>query len=889
MKIFHLFFLFFGMGSTIALTLPSGFTLQRSVQGFDLVWSSESIEVRMGASRYEFRFADGTVFGYPREIEGALYLPLTDATHETLESRGPLLEVWLGSKRIDDIAPMSALSASVVSAEVPPVSTPTVSTNPAEKGNFTIRRASYNLSSIALDGYPAPIEVIAEVTDPPQATGKRPLVLFLHGRHSTCYQGGPNGKASIGWPCPQNWLPIPSHKGYRYIADTLASQGYIVISISANGINSQDYNSKDYGTSSRSKLIRHHLSLWVQWNTNGGSPWGDRFKGRVDMNKVVLVGHSNGGEGVHKAAIDASPSDPYKIVGLVTYGPTAFGRQVTPDVHSANILPTCDGDVFNLQGQAYVDASRDIAYSEALRTAVISVGANNKYFNTEWTPGLAVAPTWDDSSCRLNSVRLTPQEQQLVGAAYTAALVKLAVNQDATMLPLLDGSNVRPAILGRADVATSAVGGAKNRVLYRVEDAGKPTMRNGMTGLECLGNPIYSGIIAVTDLFTECGYGSFYSSPHWFPISSRPSTWALELLWSNNSGAFVQFSVPLGLRNLTMLDSLDVRIANNVGSSGLSFHLLVADQSGRNATLSTNLTTIESFDRIHARTLRGSLASVRSKVNLGNIVNIFLVAQSATGRVWVLDIAASQARIQMPVVLNLPKLSIETKTFVEADGFKQYKLNIIADRLLTTNASIWIQPSSRNTVAYQLDLVPSKSKVVGSILVDHVGDQIYSFTDYTPTETFFIEAIKGVLRGNYSGSYTIVDDEEVPIVSVNSSIVTAREGRSLRWTFKLSTPTEGKIFYYVPVGPKEGKELTTGDVAPSWLQSVGITTLPTQNDRLSLYSLFLGVRFDYGSRTADLVIPLNDDALTEGNEVVVLQAAYSLESMPILTGIAVDN
>jgi hypothetical protein len=40
--------------------------------------------------------------------------------------------------------------------------------------------------------------------------------------------------------------------------------------------------------------------------------------------------------------------------------------------------------------------SRDIAYSKALQSAVISLGCNHNYFNTEWTPGHAKAPASDD-------------------------------------------------------------------------------------------------------------------------------------------------------------------------------------------------------------------------------------------------------------------------------------------------------------------------------------------------------------------------------------------------------------------------------------------------------------------------------------------------------------
>ena len=37
---------------------------------------------------------------------------------------------------------------------------------------------------------------------------------------------------------------------------------------------------------------------------HGGDPWGGRFQGRVDLDEVVLVGHSRGGEGVERATID---------------------------------------------------------------------------------------------------------------------------------------------------------------------------------------------------------------------------------------------------------------------------------------------------------------------------------------------------------------------------------------------------------------------------------------------------------------------------------------------------------------------------------------------------------------------------------------------------------
>ena len=48
------------------------------------------------------------------------------------------------------------------------------------------------------------------------------------------------GYAYLEWPAQSGRLPIPSYRGYDYVGSILASQGYIVVSISANGISAND-------------------------------------------------------------------------------------------------------------------------------------------------------------------------------------------------------------------------------------------------------------------------------------------------------------------------------------------------------------------------------------------------------------------------------------------------------------------------------------------------------------------------------------------------------------------------------------------------------------------------------------------------------------------------
>jgi hypothetical protein len=545
-------------------------------------------------------------------------------------------------------------------------------------------------------------------------------------------------------------------------------------------------------------------------------------------------------------------------------------------------LPLCDGKVENSQGQFYIDASHDVAYSEALRSAVLVPGANSNYFNMQWTPGMALAKSTDDwpnpydTVCgpNRNGTRLSSREQQAVGLAYTLALVRLASNQDIAMLPLLDGSFVRPEVIGRAEVTTSAVGGARNRVLYRPEDMGMPLLQNGMNGRECVGNA-YSN-----SSYPLCRDGVFggerYSaiSPHFTRAVSRSEAFTLavpivlELEWADRVGAAAQFPVHGIFANFSGLDWIDVRIASDryyfSDRGPPSFELVVIDRNGRNATLQSNLTTIEqwpdvvwnavpsrSATRIHASTLRGSLASVRARVDISGIVAVRVVALFAWGKVWILDMATSQARVRKPKILNLPVISVQSAIVSEGDGLQSYSLNITSDQPLTLPGSIWVTRYTYNILGniedgFQLDLVPGgSSTVMASIVVfNGVRDNLYD--PYRDLENFYlgIESKKGVVTGAYIGSVTVEEDDPNPTFSVVSSNATAIECSNLLWTVELSSPAFYKNIYFAVVKPTNGTELMTDDVDPSWLQKHGqkVPSIAVPLSRLNI-----SIRLDFAT------------------------------------------
>jgi hypothetical protein len=275
-----------------------------------------------------------------------------------------------------------------------------------------------------------------------------------------------------------------------------------------------------------------------------------------------------------------------------------------------------------------------------------------------------------------------------------------------------------------------------------------------MQGNECVG--VVYGNSNKNRTLPLCRDGNLDAAPHWLPITTRPSSQALELRWANHSGATVLFVVNASLHDCSSLDWIDMRIANDPDGTSVNFDLEVLDQSGRNSSLASNLTIVSDWPgladwglaRVHARTLRYSLASVRSQVDVTNIVAIFLVARSNSGRVWVLDVAGTQDKVAIPTGLNLPALSLESLSVKATYGFGVYTMDIITDQPLRAPASIWVQPVGYFigfVDGYQLDLIPSSSTIVAQISVNVTYNDLYpGYTEY-----FLIEAVEGVVTDNY--------------------------------------------------------------------------------------------------------------------------------------------
>lgn len=279
-------------------------------------------------------------------------------------------------------------------------------------GPFTTTSGEYKLPAFIDPDVATELatELWARVYRPVDMSGAPyPVLLFLHGNHATCgrFEGAGPGRFDISvqytftGTCPPGFVVVPNHAGYAYLAERLASWGYIVVSINANrGVNAAPGVSGDRGLNlRRGRLVLKHLQRLSEWNAAGGAPasLGFDVRGTLDFSHLGMLGHSRGGEGVRAAYnLYRDPGSPWParigplgFEGIFEIGPVdgQTSRILDADGTAWNVLlPMCDGDVFNLQGVRPFDRMMLIRTEvPATPKSTFTVwGANHNFYNTEW-------------------------------------------------------------------------------------------------------------------------------------------------------------------------------------------------------------------------------------------------------------------------------------------------------------------------------------------------------------------------------------------------------------------------------------------------------------------------------------------------------------------------
>jgi hypothetical protein len=474
-----------------------------------------------------------------------------------------------------------ALGAPLVS----PLGQPPGANDPGSLGSFAVTTQEYNLGNLAFrptDSVWASsgTELTGEIKAPTDlGNTAHPVVVLLHGRHVTTYDPVTGG-AALEWPATGTRVPIPSYRGYDYLGDVLASQGYVVVSIGANGINARDNNDPfpDLGMTARAQLVERTFGILSDLNRDGvirpraadathpgtdlftdaSSPFGTRFVGKLDLQNIGLMGHSRGGEGVVRAYIlNQALGSPYGIKAVFALAPVDFIGSTINNVPFAVLLPYNDGDVSDLQGAHFFDDSRyNVPGDTGPKFSIEVMGADHNFYNTVWSPGLfpfAGAPagfggTSDDGNSGPPS-RLTEAQQQGTGLAYMSAFFRTYLGGETQFLPILTGDAPPPA---SATVAP-------DRIHIGYLPADDPLDRRDVNRL-----------LTTANLTTNTLGGTVVTSGLTTPTISGPVTREvnrgnqLSLGYSNTLAAFYENDLPVGLRDERAYTDLQFRIGVNL-------------------------------------------------------------------------------------------------------------------------------------------------------------------------------------------------------------------------------------------------------------------------------------------------------------------------------------
>ncbi len=791
---------------------------------------------------------------------------------------------------------------------------PPLAVDPGATGKYPVDETGYDLGNQAvfLPGLGQKSEVVGKVYSPRGALGARPLVIFLHGRHQVCY-GEPTEEPTAPWPCAKGEKPIPSYRGYDGPARALASNGYQVVSISANAVNAYDGGVFDWGAQARAELILDHLALWKKWSTVGGGPFGTKFIGKVNLQNVGLMGHSRGGEGVARAAVlNADRGGQYGIRAVLPLAPTDFARATVPGVAMSVILPYCDGDVSDLQGQKFYDDTRySVTRDAATRSTVTILGANHNFFNTEWTPGQSEAPSDDDwwgedddklAPCGAKYAgRLTAKEQQAVGTAYVAGFFRLQLGHETKLLPLLDGSNAHPASAGRAVVrVVSQAPEASRRDVNRLDKAlPAGAITGSVKATVCAGTDEAARAQADACLKTD----SDSDSPHWTTAAftpNTPTTAVTKVTWTGKNGV-VRLNLTPAQRDVRRYSVLTFRATPDPsGAPKTDLTVRVVDGKGRAAVVPVSAvsdallrmpgTPDRGLPKNLLRTVRIPTSSLKG-IDLRDVRAVELRTDKvASGSVFVSDMAFSTPGLGKSAPARLPRVSASSVgTMQEGDaGTKNVDFWLTLSRPSPRPVSVYAESSgdlgtSVGSVVKHLLFRPGQLKQ--KITVPVTGntrdsfDLVFSLVLSVPQEA---------LLGQSFGNAEVIDDDPTPTLTAGPATAAENAGM-LKFPLKLSAPTDK--FVWLAGELKDGtavigKDFTVpGDDGPAPNPQQGVRVDPP--DR-AVYG-----QIEPGQTTADIEVALVDDKVKEKTETFTVglteEDGADFKLPATLTGTITDN
>lgn len=641
-------------------------------------------------------------------------------------------------------------------------------------------------------------EFAGHIVEPVDAGSRRPLVVFVHGNSMWCHK---DGRPSWQWPCADGAQVVPSYLGFHYAQEVLARQGFSTLSVDVNSVNATTFDAPDKGMAARAELVSKHLAAL-------GSTMPS-----ANPHQVFLVGHSRGGEGVYRTLANGASSSHATIRGALAVAPTNFAESTAHSVPFTTLLSTCDGDVAEHVGQYYTDRALGARRSSRHSTVTLR-GANHRFYNTEWTPGLGTAPIEDDANWRCEGGRLTAEQQRTAFAGMVSAHVRAVLLGDRESRRFAEGRESFASALGlpfRTDVA--AVAGAST-TLWQGNKADTPSATVS-GGTNC--QPI-----AESGPCSQDGDFKWQTMTHWL-IGDGPHAAHYPRGASERALVFAQ---PVSLRGTSSLRARVIVPAYH----GVKVSLRVTDTSGRSADLQT-----ASDDRVCgfpcgdgeetmywpqalAQSVVADLTST-GDVDLSAITRLDLIVDGDDiPELLLLDVESVRKvpwnlpfRPRSSPRIDLPGGGV---TAPEGDAPTTHTVPLTFSPATMSSQRVLVERPWFDGRTPETITVPAGTSVL-PIDVTVPGD-----TTWSPRPVAGRLRVTGygdLMHGIRSVPLTVTQDETAPTLSAQPEHVTAKPGQDMEWKVTIAgePPHEGFTVSAFFVAPDDGEELTVGDVAES--------------------------------------------------------------------------
>lgn len=460
--------------------------------------------------------------------------------------------------------------------------------------SYTAKLEEYNLGKEeykAQSGKIMPFE-IRGVMAMPEGEGTFPLVVVIHGSHA-------NENANLRFDT-----------GFNYLIEKLAQNGYGAVSLDV----SSAYQWK-YGDGDDQEKILHialrHLELLKEANAEGNSKLPLLKEGSLDLDHIILIGHSRGGAAVFSVGMQE------EVEGILSIAPTLPAdseQREWPQVDTSIIVPEYDGDVVSLDGfsiQSILEKK-----NEEFSAVTLLRKANHNYFNSNL----------EDNDSRLArteeelSDQISKEEQQQFLVNYAIDFCNTVTREESEELSWYENKDMLPETMYGLEV------------INRIGERGEKTILSKDNFAEA--KAINCTLTQVKDSWffekDEVGIDTLTFGEGAYQVKDL-----LQATWEQEGAGI---ALPIKEKDFTDYDSLVINMVTDPTSAlnlnnGQSFSILIKDTQGNEChyVLPSNMGSLtktvgkmdmtEVFDKeIHFFSKPSPISSIR--INLDQSVEL---------------------------------------------------------------------------------------------------------------------------------------------------------------------------------------------------------------------------------------------------------------------------